>query len=108
MRRHPDIMWQFFWPLLATAGAVVVLAIVVYVVRSWWRDNDDPAESAGNLLTQYREMHQQGELTDEEYRLIKSRIARGPTAGPPTRSAGPPARPKQVNDADEEDLAEPL
>jgi uncharacterized membrane protein len=86
IRPHPDFIWQFFWPLLATAGAIIILAIVVAVIRSWWRENDDDAESCGNLLTQYREMHEQGELTDEEYRLIKSRIARGPTAVRPSES----------------------
>ncbi len=63
---------------LPTAAMVVTLAVLVWIVlqiRAWYRESDDPAESTHEMLTQYREMHERGELSEEEFRLIKSRLA---------------------------------
>ena len=38
-------------------------------------ENDDPTVSDHELLAQYREMQRQGELSDEEFRLIKGQLA---------------------------------
>jgi hypothetical protein len=73
---NPSIdLTQVFWPLAGTGLAIVVLAIAVYALRSWFRDGEDPAASAHEMLAQYRELQRQGDLSDEEYRLIKSRLA---------------------------------
>jgi uncharacterized membrane protein len=60
--------------LLLTALAVV-LASAIYLVariRSWLHQS--PPES-GSLLTNFRELHSKGELSDEEYRTIKCMLA---------------------------------
>ncbi|MBI3861653.1 MAG: hypothetical protein HY290_07135 [Planctomycetia bacterium] len=54
---------------------IAVLAVGIYLVRSWLRDNDGPAASAHELLAEYREMNLKGELSDEEFRIIKGRMA---------------------------------
>lgn len=90
MPNASDILGKTLLPLLSVVGAIGLLAFVIYLIRSWLRDNDGPAASDHQLLAGYREMNLQGELTDEEYRIIKSRLASrlGPTARP---AEGPPA-----------------
>lgn len=62
-------------PVAATVVAIVVLAVAIYLIRSWLRDNDGPAASYHELLGEYQDLNQQGELSDEEFRIIKSRMA---------------------------------
>ncbi|MBS0261965.1 MAG: hypothetical protein JSS02_08405 [Planctomycetes bacterium] len=75
-RFHASDVWhQAIYPLLGVSALILVLAVAVYLIRSWMRENDGPDDSAHDLLTEYREMHSRGELTDEEYRIIKGRMA---------------------------------
>lgn len=85
MSNQFDIL-QVIWPLVGTGLAIVVLAIAVYKIRSWFHDGEDPAASAHQMLVHYREMQRQGDLSDEEYRLIKSRLSSrtGGTTSPPS------------------------
>jgi hypothetical protein len=69
------VLSQTLVPLVATVAAIVVLAVAVYLIRSWLRENDGPAESAHELLAEYREMNRLGELSDEEFRSIKGKMA---------------------------------
>lgn len=62
-------------PLAALAVTLAVFAWIVLQIRARYRESDDPAESAHEMLTQYRELHERGELSEEEFRLIKSRLA---------------------------------
>ena len=84
MRNQADAIGQVLIPLLATVAAIGLLTIAIYVIRSWLRENDGPAASAHELLAEYREMNRRGELSDEEFRIIKGRMAssigRGPVA----------------------------
>lgn len=54
--------------------AVIALAIGIHVLRSWYRDRDDPADSSDEILDQMRELHLEGDLSEEEFRSIKSRL----------------------------------
>lgn len=60
-------------------GVIVVVSIsawLIFRMRARFREDSGRAEGKLEMLTQFREMHQQGELTEDEYRLIKSRLAR--------------------------------
>lgn len=66
--------WSSVAPyFLAVAVAAFVLAAIVVWLRSRWNDNSEHAASALEMLSHYREMHLQGQLTEEEFRFIKSR-----------------------------------
>ena len=54
-------------PLAALAVTLAVFAWVVLQIRARYRESDDPAESAHEMLTQYRELHERGELSEEEF-----------------------------------------
>ncbi|MFN0052745.1 MAG: hypothetical protein ACKV0T_11175 [Planctomycetales bacterium] len=80
MRNHDALFRQALLPLLSVAGAIGLLLVAIHWIRGWLRDNDDPAMCDHELLSEYRELKEQGELTDEEYRIISCRIA--PRTGP--------------------------
>lgn len=75
MRKDPAELVQLIWPFVAVATAVGVLLAAVFRISSWWRENEGLADNEHELLSQYREMNRRGELSDEEYRLIKGRLA---------------------------------
>jgi len=75
MRNASEALTQALLPLAATVTAIGVLAFVIYLIRSWLRDNDGPAASEHLLLAEYRELNRRGELSDEEFRIIKGRMA---------------------------------
>jgi hypothetical protein len=75
MRNPADALTQALIPLITTVAAIGVLTVVIYLIRSWLRENDGPAASDHELLGEYREMNQRGELSDEEFRIIKGRMA---------------------------------
>ena len=75
MRSPTDALTQTLIPLITTVAAIGVLAVVIYLIRSWLRENDGPAASDHELLGEYREMNRRGELSDEEFRNIKGRMA---------------------------------
>ncbi len=64
------------------ARAVLIMAVVAMVltigayaalrVRAWYQ-KEPPG--ANELLTNFRELHSKGELSDEEYRTIKGMLA---------------------------------
>lgn len=60
-------------------GTIIVAAFAVWLifqVRARFREDTGRADDKLEMLTQFRELHQQGELTEDEYRLIKGRLAR--------------------------------
>jgi hypothetical protein len=82
MRSASEALSQALMPIAATVAAIGILAFAVYVIRSWLRDNDGPAASEHLLLAEYRELNRRGELSDEEFRIIKDRMASRLKRGP--------------------------
>jgi hypothetical protein len=74
MPNASDALSQALIPVATTVTAIIVLAIAIYLIRSWLRENDGPAASEYELLAEYREMHRRGELSDEEFRIIKGQM----------------------------------
>jgi uncharacterized membrane protein len=60
---------------LLFAAVFVLMALGIAVVRRF-RDRkvDDMAESSA-MMTKFRDLHDQGGLSDEEFRTIKSKLA---------------------------------
>ena len=54
--------------------AILVLAFVVHRVRAWYRDRDDTADHSDEILQQMRELHREGDLSEEEFRSIKGQL----------------------------------
>lgn len=73
-------MAQFFetWQaqvILYTALFAVLMAILAYTFSAARRGLRDRSANAGANLTNFRELREQGELTEKEYRTIKAMLA---------------------------------
>jgi hypothetical protein len=88
------VLRQTLIPVLVVIAALFLLAVAIYWIRAWLHDNDDPAESIHELLSEYRELNRRGELSDEEYRIIKSRMAPRIGGTAPPLGDLPPSQPK--------------
>jgi uncharacterized membrane protein len=53
-----------------------LLALAVLVVRRWRGDAAEDQLGASEMLTKFREVHLRGGLSDDEYRTIKTKLAR--------------------------------
>jgi uncharacterized membrane protein len=98
MRNPADALTQALIPLITTVAAIVVLTVVIYLIRSWWRENDGPAASDHELLGEYRELNRRGDLSDEEFRIIKGRMASRIRGEPDS-----PRKPDQQHDQKEKE-----
>ena len=77
------------WPYLL---AFLCLILSLFVTWQWGRnhlrDNADDTASTSEMILRCREMLEEGELTAEEFRLIKSRLSGGSVAASPHKSEG--------------------
>lgn len=84
-----DIEAQFMDRLnvYATAGlallAIGVLVWLILRIRSWFFESEDSDEPLEEMLTQFRQLKREGELTEEEYRLISQRLSGQPVPAKP-------------------------
>ena len=70
LERHPAprvVMW------IELAG--VLCAVGVYAIVALRRAFRESAPDASELITNFRDLHGRGELSDEEYRTIKATLA---------------------------------
>ncbi len=59
---------------LAILAILVIIGVYVINVFRGGSDNDSPASS--ELISNFNDLHSQGELSDEEFRTIKSMLAK--------------------------------
>ncbi|MDB5343637.1 MAG: hypothetical protein JWP89_2014 [Schlesneria sp.] len=74
LNRYQDAMSPTM--LVGTIIAATVAVWLIFQVRARFREDSGRADDKLEMLTQFRELRQQGELTEDEYRLIKGRLAR--------------------------------
>jgi hypothetical protein len=67
----PDVSWTSF--LIAAACLVVVIWIIVRLV-SQVNEDVDPAEADREMLQALSDLRREGDLTEDEFRLIKGQI----------------------------------
>ena len=96
-----DIEAQFMDRLnvYATTGlALLAIAVLIWLIlriRSWFFESEDSDEPLEEMLTQFRQLKREGELTDEEYRLISQRLSGHPAPAKPA-----PEIPQATSDSD--------
>lgn len=69
------------WTMVLMVVVIASSAWLIFQFKAWFRDSDGRTDDNLEMLTQFRDLHLQGELTEDEYRLIKGRLARNATAG---------------------------
>ncbi len=67
----PDVSWISF--LAATSSLIVVIWVIVRLV-SRANEDVDPAEADREMLQALNDLRREGDLTDDEFRLIKRQI----------------------------------
>lgn len=65
--------WQ--WGLVVLVGSIGVWSL--FQLRAWFREDDGRADGHLEMLTQFRDLHRQGGISEDEYRLIKSQLVAG-------------------------------
>lgn len=76
-----------FW-LAVVVAALVLLGLVAYVLRRWvGRDADGPA-GPGFSIEQIEQLHSQGRISDEEFRILRRRALPLDTPGGKNPASG--------------------
>ena len=78
----PNLTQSYFWKILEASAlgwvflfvCILILGWAVFRVRSWFREGEDPDAHKHQMLMQFRDLHREGSLSDEEYRSIKRRL----------------------------------
>ena len=66
---------EIFGLTVAVIIAFSILIWSIFRIRAMFWEDEGPAEEPHEMLIQFRDLHRQGDLTEEEYRSIKGRLA---------------------------------
>jgi len=67
--------WRIVWASLGLVGALILGAIVISMVERWRKRSDAAGLGAGDQLSHFRELYEQGVLTKEEFEQIRAQLA---------------------------------
>ena len=71
--QYQKTMTLWHWGFVVVAVLVSVWLIIR--LKSFFREDADDTDQTLEMLTQFRNLHQEGGLSDDEFRLIRSRLA---------------------------------
>lgn len=69
-----ELAGQSMWAGVGLVVALVVLAWLVFRLRAWYGEDSDRTGGDHELLTHLRELHREGDVSEEEFRSIKGRL----------------------------------
>jgi uncharacterized membrane protein len=58
--------------VIALTALAILTVISAFVVKKFRDRNDDDRPTANDLLTNFRELHDEGDISEKEYRNIKT------------------------------------
>ena len=91
LRQYGGTLAPWQWAIALIVACVGIWSI--FQLRAWFRDDAGREDDNLKMLTQFRDLHRQGGLSEDEYRLIKSRLIAG--HGPQSKTGqGAPASAK--------------
>ena len=61
--------------ILALGGLCLLLVIGAYVITKFRGGSDDAGINTSDLMTNFRQLRAEGDLSDEEFRTIKSMLS---------------------------------
>jgi hypothetical protein len=64
------------WGWVVLAVTLIVLFSIVLKLKAWVRVKGLAENSAEQLLLEFRDIHRQGKLSPDEYRLIRERLTK--------------------------------
>ncbi len=90
---------QIIWASLGLVGAIIVGAVVIGMIERWRKRSASAGLSAGDQLSHFRELYDQGVLTKEEFEQVRAQLAEKLREEmqlkevPPAQASAPPAPP---------------
>jgi hypothetical protein len=66
---------RLLWGTLLLAAAIIVGGVVIAVLDRWRKREVAEQPSASGQLAHFRELYEQGDLTEKEFARIKARLA---------------------------------
>lgn len=54
--------------------ALLILIVIVYRLRAWYRDGDDLADGDDEIVRDMQDLKRRGVLSEEEFRSIKQNL----------------------------------
>ncbi|GIW84362.1 MAG: SHOCT domain-containing protein [Thermogemmata sp.] len=108
--RQPEVIWG----TVALAVALFAGAFIIWLVDRW-RKRLGQQQAAFDELTEYRQMLENGEITEEEYQRLRAKVSRRihsglqslPNAGVSSPTAAPSSTPPQRPTDDPNSAAPP-
>lgn len=90
-----ELIWLTLWMALG----LLLIGLVAFGLRRWITSRPNTSDAAGNeqgfSLAQLRQMHQNGQLSDQEFAKAKARsIGDGSPDSPPLASTPPDQPPR--------------
>jgi hypothetical protein len=82
-----------FLPLLYLAAALIVGAVVIVLVGRWRKGSATLGPTASDQLAQYRALYERGEISEEEYKKLRSLLG-----GEIRKNLDVPGRPPAADD----------
>ena len=85
---------EIIWGSVGLAGALLVGAVVIYLVDKWRKRSALAEREAGLELTDFRAMFESGEITEAEYNRLRQKVAdrvKKPATLPATAPVAAPA-----------------
>lgn len=65
---------RFFIAILPLVAVLLLGAWIIARINRWRKEPDGELRSTSDLMSEYRRMHEGGELSDEEFEKIRSRL----------------------------------
>ncbi len=65
---------QFIWYTLGIVGALLVGALIIALMERWRKKPGVEGLSAGDQLTHFRKLYDQGTISKEEFERIRSQL----------------------------------
>jgi len=78
----------FLWPTILLLAVILLGARVIVWLERWRRRSDSERLSANDQLAKFRELHNKGQLSQEEFERIRAHLSETPN---PAEPPNPPA-----------------
>lgn len=71
-------LWEWVFVIVGLSLSIWL----IFWLRSYYREDADGTDGSLEMLTQFRNLHQEGGLSDDEFRLIRSRLSKSVPVAP--------------------------
>lgn len=107
--RPRDVASEYVWPMLSLVGALLFAALVIALVQRWFRSTrEEEMQSDLALLTEFRRLQDEGHLTEDEFKQVKSKLSKRASRDEPPLDEPIPLADGPVEDEDAEQADDSL